>query len=71
MFAGGSNGIRNGALINDQDHHYHPVVSSYDYDALIDESGRLTPKYHAIRNLIQKNYPQLIDESLSKVILNF
>jgi beta-galactosidase len=31
---------------------YEPDVTSYDYDAPIDEQGRPTPKYHALRRLI-------------------
>ena len=31
---------------------YQPDVSSYDYDAPIDESGRLRPKYFALRKII-------------------
>ncbi len=33
---------------------YQPDVTSYDYDAPIDEQGRPTAKYYAIRNLIGK-----------------
>jgi beta-galactosidase len=31
---------------------YEPDVTSYDYDAPIDEQGRATPKYHALRRLL-------------------
>jgi beta-galactosidase len=31
---------------------YEPDVTSYDYDAPIDEQGRATPKYQALRELI-------------------
>jgi len=31
---------------------YEPDVTSYDYDAPIDEQGRPTPKYYALRDLI-------------------
>lgn len=31
---------------------YEPDVTSYDYDAPINEQGRATPKYHALRRLI-------------------
>jgi hypothetical protein len=31
---------------------YEPDVTSYDYDAPIDEQGRPTPKFHALRRLI-------------------
>ena len=34
---------------------YEPDVTSYDYDAPIDEQGRATPKYRALRELISKH----------------
>ncbi|MDP4130432.1 MAG: beta-galactosidase [Bacteroidota bacterium] len=33
---------------------YQPDVTSYDYDAPINEQGRATPKYYMLRNLIQQ-----------------
>jgi beta-galactosidase len=33
---------------------YQPDVTSYDYDAPINEQGRPTPKYHALRRLISR-----------------
>lgn len=33
---------------------YQPDITSYDYDAPIDEQGNATPKYYALRNLISK-----------------
>ncbi|HWB91010.1 MAG TPA: beta-galactosidase family protein, partial [Puia sp.] len=33
---------------------FQPDVTSYDYDAPIDEQGRATPKYYALRNLIAR-----------------
>jgi beta-galactosidase len=33
---------------------YQPDITSYDYDAPINEQGRATPKYYALRNLISK-----------------
>jgi beta-galactosidase len=33
---------------------YQPDVTSYDYDAPINEQGRATPKYYLLRNLIQQ-----------------
>ncbi|KAF1005152.1 MAG: Beta-galactosidase [Luteibacter sp.] len=51
MVDGGTNfGWMAGA--NEEDHVYKPVTTSYDYDAPIDEAGRLTPKYMALRKLI-------------------
>jgi beta-galactosidase len=36
---------------------YEPDVTSYDYDAPIDEQGRATPKYTALRDLIASHLP--------------
>ncbi len=33
---------------------YQPDVTSYDYDAPINEMGQATPKYYALRNLLSK-----------------
>ncbi len=33
---------------------YEPDVTSYDYDSVLDESGRPTPKYFVFRDLIAK-----------------
>ncbi|MFT4153126.1 glycoside hydrolase family 35 protein [Parafilimonas sp.] len=33
---------------------YQPDITSYDYDAPINEQGRATPKYYALRNLISQ-----------------
>jgi beta-galactosidase len=53
MFHGGTSfGWMNGANI---DHgNYEPDVTSYDYDAPLDESGRPTQKYFLFRNVIAK-----------------
>lgn len=52
MFHGGTNfGLTNGA--NDKGV-YQPLVTSYDYDAPLDEAGDPTPKYHAFRDVIAK-----------------
>jgi beta-galactosidase len=37
---------------------YMPDITSYDYDAPINERGDLTPKYHTIRNLLGKYLPK-------------
>jgi beta-galactosidase len=53
MFHGGTSfGWMNGANINHGK--YEPDVTSYDYDAPLDESGRPTPKYYLFRNVIAK-----------------
>ncbi len=53
MFIGGTNfGFMSGA------NHYErfaPDVTSYDYDAILSECGDVTPKYHAVREVIKKH----------------
>ncbi|HEU4635191.1 MAG TPA: beta-galactosidase family protein [Edaphobacter sp.] len=54
MFHGGTSfGWMNGAN-TDGKGGYFPDVTSYDYDAALDESGRPTPKYFALRDVIAK-----------------
>jgi beta-galactosidase len=61
MFHGGTNfGYGSGANFSTK---YEPTVTSYDYDAPVSESGDLTPKYHAFREVIGK-YRTLPDEPL-------
>ena len=51
MFHGGTTrGFMNGANIDNG--RYYPQTSSYDYDAALDESGRVTPKFRAFRDAI-------------------
>jgi len=53
MFHGGTNfGWMNGA--NSNGTNYQPDVTSYDYDSALDESGRPTPKYFALRDAIAR-----------------
>ncbi|MFF2846199.1 beta-galactosidase family protein [Streptomyces sp. NPDC058001] len=55
MFHGGTNfGFTNGA--NDK-HTYRPTVTSYDYDAPLDEAGDPTEKFTAFREVIAKYAP--------------
>lgn len=55
MFHGGTNfGFTNGA--NDKGT-YLPIVTSYDYDAPLDEAGNPTEKYWALRDVIAKHAP--------------
>ncbi|MCW8097783.1 beta-galactosidase [Streptomyces tauricus] len=55
MFHGGTNfGFTNGA---NHDHAYEPIVTSYDYDAALTESGDPGPKYHAFRKVIARHAP--------------
>ncbi len=61
MFHGGTNfGFTNGA--NDKGV-YQPIVTSYDYDAPLDEAGNPTPKYWAFREVISK-YTTLDDDDV-------
>lgn len=54
MFHGGTSfGWMNGANYGDKAG-YEPDVTSYDYDSVLDESGRPTPKYYAFREIIAK-----------------
>jgi hypothetical protein len=55
MFHGGTNfGFTAGANYGDR---YQPDVTSYDYDAPLNEIGRPTPKFAAIRDLLAKYQP--------------
>ncbi|WP_077328673.1 glycoside hydrolase family 35 protein [Virgibacillus siamensis] len=50
MFHGGTNfGFYNGANF---DTIYRPTITSYDYDSLLTEAGDITPKFHAVREVI-------------------
>nr|WP_262895103.1 beta-galactosidase [Hymenobacter negativus] len=58
MFHGGSTrGFMNGANYKGDSSHYEPQVSSYDYDAPLDEAGNATPKFMAFREVIAKYRP--------------
>jgi beta-galactosidase len=55
VFNGGTNfGFTAGANYGQ---HYEPDVTSYDYDAPLNEMGQPTPKYFAIRRTIAKYLP--------------
>jgi beta-galactosidase GanA len=55
VFHGGTNfGFWAGANMGDA---YQPDVTSYDYDAPLNEMGQPTPKYFAIRDLLAKYQP--------------
>ncbi|MEC0370111.1 glycoside hydrolase family 35 protein [Paenibacillus chibensis] len=57
MFHGGTNfGFWNGANGHTADS-YEPTVTSYDYDALLSETGEPTDKYYAVRKVISKYVP--------------
>jgi beta-galactosidase len=52
MFHGGTNF----AFYNGANHYetYTPTITSYDYDALLSESGDITPKYELVRKVLAK-----------------
>ncbi|MEO8404202.1 MAG: beta-galactosidase family protein [Chitinophagaceae bacterium] len=57
MFHGGTTrGFMNGANYNDKTP-YEPQISSYDYDAPLDEAGNATKKFMKFREIIQKHLP--------------
>jgi beta-galactosidase len=57
MFHGGTTrGFMNGANYNDKNP-YEPQISSYDYDAPLDEAGNATEKFFRFREVIQKHLP--------------
>jgi beta-galactosidase len=57
MFHGGSTrGFMNGANRKD-DTPYEPQISSYDYDAPLDEAGNPTHKFMEFRKVIEKHLP--------------
>lgn len=56
MFHGGSSfGFMNGA--NQNRDGYKPIINGYDYDSPLDEAGRPTPKFFALRDVIKKHLP--------------
>jgi beta-galactosidase len=61
MFHGGTNfGFTSGA--NDKGV-YQPLVTSYDYDAPLDEAGNPTEKYWAFREVLRRHNPDALDEA--------
>ncbi|MBJ6110259.1 beta-galactosidase [Hymenobacter sp. BT523] len=58
MFHGGTTrGFMNGANYKGDGTAYEPQISSYDYDAPLDEAGNATPKFLAFRSVIAKYRP--------------
>lgn len=41
---------------------YQPDITSYDYDAPIDEQGRATPKYHMLRRMMMSYTDKVLPE---------
>ena len=59
MFHGGTNfGFMNGCSARGTVD--LPQVTSYDYDALLDEQGNPTPKYYAVKQMMATHYPCLL-----------
>jgi len=57
MFHGGTTrGFMNGANYNDTNP-FEPQISSYDYDAPLDEAGNATPKFMLFRSVMSKHLP--------------
>ena len=57
MFHGGTTrDFMNGANFNDKNP-YEPQISSYDYDAPLDEAGNATEKFMTYRKVIEKHLP--------------
>ena len=58
MFHGGTTrGFMNGANYNDKNP-YEPQISSYDYDAPLDEAGNATEKFMRFREVIARHLPE-------------
>lgn len=58
MFHGGTNfGFMNGCSARGQKD--LPQVTSYDYDAILDEAGNPTRKFYALQDRLKKGYPDL------------
>ncbi len=63
MIHGGTNfGFTAGASSGGEG--YEPVLTSYDYDAPVDEQGNATPKYYALRRIINSYMPKVKKEIL-------
>lgn len=65
MFHGGTNfEFWNGCSA--RDHHDLPQVTSYDYDAPLDEAGNPTEKYYDIQKMLKELFPD-IKQSMPKI----
>ena len=58
VHGGTSFGFMSGANF---DSFYQPDISSYDYDAPLDEAGRTTAKFHALQVVIRKHLPAAVE----------
>lgn len=58
MFHGGTNyGFMNGCSARGS--HDLPQITSYDYDAILDEAGNPTQKFYLLQNKLKEAYPKL------------
>lgn len=71
MFHGGTNfGFMNGCSARGQKD--LPQVTSYDYDAILDEAGNPTPKFYALQKRLKERLPDLITfQPLTKKAIAF
>lgn len=59
MFHGGTNfGFINGANANNDGLNYQSTITSYDYDAPVSETGRLSQKFEELKLTIKNNAPK-------------
>lgn len=66
MFHGGTNfGFMNGANHGGK---YEPTVTSYDYNALLNEAGDLTPAYYAVRKINEEFFGKLPEMTVKNTI---
>jgi beta-galactosidase len=54
---GTSFGFDAGANFEAKTQAYQPTISSYDYDAILDEAGRPTPRFEAVGQLLRRYLP--------------
>lgn len=67
MVHGGTNfGFTSGANYNDA-HDIQPDITSYDYDAPINEAGWPTTKYMALRDVMKKHVPYTVPDIPEKI----
>ncbi|MGT2682236.1 glycoside hydrolase family 35 protein [Streptococcus porci] len=71
MFHGGTNfGFMNGCSARGQKD--LPQVTSYDYDAILDEAGNPTPKFYALQKRLKERLPDLVTfQPLTKKAIAF
>lgn len=69
MMHGGTNfGFMNGA---NHDGKYQPTISSYDYDAPLNEQGAPTPKYYAFQQLLARHGAKIEELPLPHIAASY